>query len=229
MPAATVRCNATQPEQGAKHACAHFWVANSGKGGAPSFRRAPRGVGARVMPVTCRHCAATNWFTEERWKSIQFGVHIRLAMDVDMQELLRWRNDEETRRYRDDPRMITPAEHALWFMRRQASDSNVWIAEIDGAPVGNVTLDMDERGIQLGWTVAPELRKRGVGRAMVRRMLEQLDRDRCWCKLRRDNEASFRLASSCGFRFHHAEGDMLHFRFDRLLPFEHGGDENPYG
>src|SRR5262245_46010999 len=92
---------------------------------------------------------------------------LRLATEADLGELLRWRNDPETRHFRNDPRVIGPDEHAAWLKRRQQSESRVHIYEYAGQPAGNITLDVSARGYELGWIIAPEWRGRGIGKAMV--------------------------------------------------------------
>jgi RimJ/RimL family protein N-acetyltransferase len=135
---------------------------------------------------------------------------LRLATEADLSELLRWRNDPETRRFRNDPRLIEPDEHAAWLKRRQQSHNRVYIYEYAGQPAGNITLDVSERGYELGWIIAPEWRGRGIGKAMVIAALATMPSDRrIWCKMREDNVASSRLAESCGFQPCGKDGAML--------------------
>jgi RimJ/RimL family protein N-acetyltransferase len=135
---------------------------------------------------------------------------LRLATEADLSELLRWRNDPKTRHFRNDPRLIKSDEHAAWLKRRQQSESRVYIYEYAGQPVGNITLDVSERGYELGWIIAPECRGHGVGKAMVMAAIAMMPVDRSiWCKMREDNVASSRLAVSCGFLPCGRDGAML--------------------
>jgi RimJ/RimL family protein N-acetyltransferase len=142
---------------------------------------------------------------------------LRLATEADLPELLRWRNDPVTRFFRPDPRVIEADEHAAWLKRRQASESCVYVFEIrrDGKtsftywPAGTLTLDVDGHECELGWIVAPEFRGAGFGKEMVQDGIKLLGaRFALWCKMREDNEASYRLARSCGFRFRGMDGRM---------------------
>jgi RimJ/RimL family protein N-acetyltransferase len=134
---------------------------------------------------------------------------LRLATEADLGELLRWRNDPETRHFRNDPRLIEPDEHAAWLERRQRSESRVYICEYAGQPVGNITLDVSARGCELGWIIAPEWRGHGIGKAMVMAAIKMMCCDQpLWCKMRDDNIASSRLALSCGFRPSGRDGAM---------------------
>jgi RimJ/RimL family protein N-acetyltransferase len=137
---------------------------------------------------------------------------LRLATEADLGELLRWRNDPETRHFRNDPRVIEPDEHAAWLERRQRSESRVYIYEYAGRPAGNITLDVSARGCELGWIIAPEWRGHGIGKAMVMAAIKMMPFDQLlWCKMRDDNIASSRLAESCGFRLRGRDGAMLIF------------------
>lgn len=143
---------------------------------------------------------------------------LRLASEADLGELLRWRNDRETRHFRNDPRPVDPDEHAAWLKRRQQSESRVYIFEYAGQPVGNITLDVSARGYELGWIIAPEWRGRGIGKAMVIAAIAMMPSDRpIWCKMREDNIASSRLAESCGFLPCGRDGAMLLLELPRRV------------
>ena len=130
---------------------------------------------------------------------------LRLATTADLPLILKWRNDPTTRFYRNDSRMIEADEHADWFARRQASANKVFLfgarmtAFSDLEPVGQIVLDIEEDGTEIGWIVAPEHRGKGIGRQMVRAFLSEYSPNRAWCKMRDDNLASYYLALSCGF------------------------------
>lgn len=47
--------------------CDHKWVANSGRGGDPSFRLNRQMSNVPVMHVTCAICGARTWLTEAQW------------------------------------------------------------------------------------------------------------------------------------------------------------------
>lgn len=125
---------------------------------------------------------------------------LRPAAPDDLDELLRWRNDPITRHYRNDDRIISPAEHADWFATNR---SRLYIYDNKGQ------IKLDGAG-EIGWIVAPQWRGQGVGKAMLAVAVELLSPR--WCKIREDNTASIRLARSCGFEFTEQEGRMLYYR-----------------
>lgn len=47
--------------------CEHKWVANSGKGGEPVFRRNNQMGRNPIMHVRCSACGDRTWFTYEQW------------------------------------------------------------------------------------------------------------------------------------------------------------------
>jgi hypothetical protein len=49
--------------------CSHVWVANSGRGGEPVYRRRSLGRVA-TMHVMCSRCHARTWFTPEGWDAL---------------------------------------------------------------------------------------------------------------------------------------------------------------
>lgn len=170
--------------------------------------RGRKGAGHRVSrprPKDCRE-ASTGRLSR---------CALRLAGEVHAAELLRWRNDPETRLYRDDPKIIEPDEHLSWLRRRQASRSRVFIFFNECTPVGNVTIDTDDikKRVEIGWIVAPEWRRKGLGRAMIEFALPAVTPPnyRPWAKVREDNTASLRVALATGFVESGKIGNMVHF------------------
>jgi RimJ/RimL family protein N-acetyltransferase len=143
---------------------------------------------------------------------------LRLAVETDLPELLRWRNDEITRRFRNDDRLVQPDEHRAWFARRQASDSKIYIFEFDSIPRGNITLDVDEHGTEVGWIVAPEHRNKGLAKAMVVASIPKCPTKPIWAKTRVDNIASVHVALGSGFErdFERDEGEMIYFKLHSM-------------
>ncbi|MEK7556421.1 MAG: GNAT family N-acetyltransferase, partial [Patescibacteria group bacterium] len=99
-------------------------------------------------------------------------LKIRLAELTDARLLLDWRNDPETRGQSVNTDEVAWADHWAWLERALENPyRSLWIAEQDLVPVGTVRFDFDpaedpERW-ELSWTVAPEVRGRGVGALIV--------------------------------------------------------------
>ena len=141
-------------------------------------------------------------------------TYLRPATEGDATELLRWRNDPVTRHFRNDPRVVSHDEHIAWLTRRQVSDSKVYVFDAP-EPVGNITLNVDARGTEIGWIIAPEHRRRGLARQMLLAAIETIiDRSKpVWAKIRIDNTSSIQLALSCGFQPRTVEQKMLYLDY----------------
>jgi PRTRC genetic system protein C len=50
--------------------CAHVWIANSGLGGEPEFRRNASMRAEPHMHVLCSKCGDRTWFTEAQWNEM---------------------------------------------------------------------------------------------------------------------------------------------------------------
>lgn len=76
---------------------------------------------------------------------------VRPMLEDDLDEVLRWRNHPEVRRYMFTRHEITPAEHRAWFERsRRDSTNHLLVFEIDGRASGFV------RFKQMEWEAAAE-------------------------------------------------------------------------
>lgn len=90
----------------------------------------------------------------------------------DAEVLLRWRNDEQTRRWSRRHEPVGRAEHLRW-LRRALVDPRclLWVGQDAALPAGVVRYDLDvdrEQG-EISITVAPEQRGQGVAGRLLRR------------------------------------------------------------
>ncbi|MQW87734.1 GNAT family N-acetyltransferase [Sinorhizobium saheli] len=91
-------------------------------------------------------------------------MEFRRVTIEDARLLFEWRNDPETRRMSRDTSELTWDNHLAWLSRRlEQDDHGLYIAALDGSPVGTVRIDKDE----ISYTVAPEHRCKGIGEAML--------------------------------------------------------------
>lgn len=120
-------------------------------------------------------------------------MKLRPATLGDARLLFDWRNDPETCAASLSPGPVSWDGHIGW-LERVIGDPNrmLLIFEEDG-PVGTVRLD----GGELSWTVSPDHRGRGIGKAMV---LEAMSLGPTFARIKRDNLASQRVAYHAGFR-----------------------------
>jgi spore coat polysaccharide biosynthesis protein SpsF (cytidylyltransferase family)/ribosomal protein S18 acetylase RimI-like enzyme len=99
-------------------------------------------------------------------------LHLRPATEADASLLLAWRNDADAVRFSVTGASVSEAEHDAWFARYLVDPSGrIWIGEVDGAPVGQVRVDVRAAVGTVSIAVAPE--ERGHGYAVT--ILESLD------------------------------------------------------
>ncbi len=93
---------------------------------------------------------------------------------------------------------------------RLAAPGACFVAEHGGAPVGMVATRPDDDGDGLQLTsmwVAPSARGRGVGRALVGRVVAEAAGRPLWLRVMDGNETAVRLYQRCGFVLDEADPD----------------------
>lgn len=126
--------------------------------------------------------------------------------------LLEWRNDLSTRKSSHNTAPIGIDEHVEWLKRTLANENRkLYIAEIDGAPVGTVRADYENPGYELSWTVAPSKRGIGIGKDMVR-LLTQTIFEPIRAEVKAGNIASIRIAEAAGMVFECEANGILHYQ-----------------
>jgi len=127
-------------------------------------------------------------------------IILRLACMNDAEILLAWRNDPDTRRFSRNTDII-PANHHVRWLSATILRPNIKfrIAECDGVPVGTIHSDRTMNGWELSWTVAPEMRRKGVGTCMAKEFAKSLN-GVLTAEMRPENYASIRIAESLGMK-----------------------------
>jgi UDP-2,4-diacetamido-2,4,6-trideoxy-beta-L-altropyranose hydrolase len=130
------------------------------------------------------------------------GLRLRRATPEDEDLLLRWANDAEVRAMARQRDAITPAAHRAWFGRKLGdAQCRIWIAEADGAPVGQVRLDRSGASAEVDISVAPGRRGQGVGLFMLTAsaLADWPGLERLEATVRRENRGSLALFRRAGF------------------------------
>jgi RimJ/RimL family protein N-acetyltransferase len=135
-------------------------------------------------------------------------IALRPATAEDEALLLGWANDPATRAAGFRPAEIAADEHHRWLTHRLSSpNGRLFIGVRDGEPVGQIRLDADDGGrVEIGISVAPEIRGRGIGRAMLAAAVEAGRADDALAatafvaRIRPGNAASVALFEGAGFR-----------------------------
>ena len=144
-------------------------------------------------------------------------IILRKATMEDALLLLVWRNDPETRKqsFKDD--IVALENHLEWLARVIATPERIlFIVEHEGVPAGTIRADKDVDGSsEISWTVALEMRGKGIGKAMLTAACEIIEGD-LTAKVKTENKPSISMAESAGFALEREEVDVLHYRLRRL-------------
>jgi RimJ/RimL family protein N-acetyltransferase len=125
---------------------------------------------------------------------------LRPATTADARLLHEWRNDPQSRQAWRNSAFVPWQEHCAWLAAVLVSPHHFMrIAEAGGEPLGVVRADRQDGGWELSWTVAPQARAKGIGRAMLRQFVAALD-GRLTAVIRKNNVASARIAAAAGFQ-----------------------------
>jgi RimJ/RimL family protein N-acetyltransferase len=139
-------------------------------------------------------------------------VTLRAVDDVDIEFILSWRNDPETRSQ-------SRRQHELaWADLINAPNGGrreTLMAFQGQTRVGYVHLDRLGGSCELSWVVAPSHRRKGIGTLIVEAAIAVAGCDNVTAEIRPLNEASIRIAKRCGFALVETHPDVLLWRRPR--------------
>jgi RimJ/RimL family protein N-acetyltransferase len=120
-----------------------------------------------------------------------------------MDLIYKWANDIEVRRNSFNSAPIAYENHVKWFNKIMA-DKDVWqfIMCDNGEPVGQIRLNIEADKAIIGYSVAPDKRRRGYAVAMLRLLIENVnntDIKTLIGRVKYENHASSRAFEKCGF------------------------------
>lgn len=138
-------------------------------------------------------------------------MHLRAVSIEDAPLLFEWRNDPLTRANSLSTDAVEYASHLAWVQR--AIDSpmrDLYLAVVDGVPVGTVRFDRDGDVRELSWTIAPEHRGQGHGKQMVR-LAAGMSALPVRAVIKVGNIASIKIAEAAGLGLVSASEGLLHY------------------
>lgn len=140
---------------------------------------------------------------------------LRPATIEDAELLLSWRNDPETRARSHNSNQVEMASHVAWLADTLGNPTRqLFVAEKDGVPVGTSRADFDGSCHELSWTVAPEFRCSGIGKAMVAMLAERVAGP-IRAEIKTGHTASVKIAEFAGLRLDREDAGVLHYWLHR--------------
>jgi len=126
--------------------------------------------------------------------------------------LLRWRNDSLTISASHTTAAVSREGHFRWLAEVLRDPARrLFIAETGGVAIGTVRADQSLEGWLLSWTVAPEHRGHGHGKAMVE-AAARLTPGPLLAEIKSGNGASVAIAQAAGFDLIRELDGVLLFR-----------------
>lgn len=140
-------------------------------------------------------------------------MNFRLATMDDAAILYAWRNDAHTRAMSRSGDEIAFADHVAWLDKSLAeARRELFICrdDDDDAPIGVIRRDDEGAVSELSWTLNPDYRGRGLGKAMLWSFVTRYP-GRYRAEVKASNIASQRMCVHAGFRLGEEKGGVFHF------------------
>lgn len=143
------------------------------------------------------------------------SVKLRIATLDDAERLLQWRNDEETRRFSLNPAAITKQQHMSWLEQSLADPQRrLFIAEHANQPIGTVRVDSTALGQFISWNLAPEFRGKGLGKAMVKSLVNTL-KGKVIAEILPGNITSVKAAQYAGLTYKNTRNGIMYYECEK--------------
>lgn len=138
-------------------------------------------------------------------------IEFRKATPDDARLLFDWRTDPVTQAASKSTDSIVFSDHVAW-LAASMDDPNraLFIAEIDGAPVGTTRADLDGTVTEISWTVAPNCRGQGIGSRMVSEFIQTIE-GTVVAEIKSQNIALIRIAEAAGLKLVRQADGMCFF------------------
>lgn len=125
-------------------------------------------------------------------------VKLRYATLQDSDLLLEWRNDFYTRQASHNVTKISKASHLVWLKNSLENPTrSIFIAELNGIPVGTVRSDLVNGWHELSWSLKENARGKGIAKKMVGLLANQINGE-IRAEIKVGNLASMHIATFIG-------------------------------
>lgn len=147
-------------------------------------------------------------------------MNIRPAELKDSLDILRWRNDSQTRLMSRNQQVIEVEAHTQWYNHLLSNPNRLLlIGELSHQSFGMVRFDYLENNSkwEISITLAPEFRNRGLSKELLKRAItyfhSKFDNTEIIAEIKECNQASRKLFTGIGFNYISRVDDILCFSF----------------
>lgn len=148
------------------------------------------------------------------------NLFLRPAQVNDMLLLFQWANDETVRKNAFHTEKITLEEHSKWFTNLLQDDNQrQYLLISDKEPVGQIRISLEGYTGIISYSIAPEKRGLGYGKAMIRLLQQQVEKEvphikTLVAKVKPSNISSVHCFKQNGFKevYQQYEFDMNSYR-----------------
>jgi len=146
---------------------------------------------------------------------------IRDINEADDAILLRWANEEVTRKNSFDRDFIDPESHLLWLGKQLASGNPFYIFHLHGIPMGFVRMENDDEVLRLSYGIDLNFRGKGFAKQILKAALTRATLPKpLKARTSARNEASTKALISVGFKVITKNEDTIELQYKPSETFE---------
>lgn len=148
-------------------------------------------------------------------------IYLRFAELEDIEDLYKWRNDEETRKYSFNVDPITYEEHKDWFLNSLSNPKRkiYIIFDKNNKKLGQIRFDKEKDWAEVDITINPEYRGKGIGSLALRKSsqlyINNFKVEQLIAKVKKDNIASLKAFKNANFEIYKSFEDYMELRFKK--------------
>ena len=144
-------------------------------------------------------------------------VILRRATLEDASLLFEWRNDPLTRENSHNQAPVPWEVHCQWLSSSLKNPSRTLFIGTEGRPVGTSRLDRNPTYVELSYTVAPKVRGKGYGQALVRETLLHCEGP-VRARAKTQNRPSRKILQKAGFKLESEKDGVLTYLLKQFHP-----------
>lgn len=143
-------------------------------------------------------------------------LQFRSASLEDAQLLFNWRNDPITQMHSLNTEPVSWDTHINWLTNSLGNPKRqIYIAQHNNTLIGMLRGDQCDSGIELSWSIAPNMRGQGFGSEMLRQGIHLFTLP-LFARIKANNLASLKIAKTIGFKQTQAESSLTYWCLEAL-------------